>query len=99
MTRTLALEIVPVRVDLIAAGFAGTPLLASLLGDEIGERRERLRTTPPIGRVVGPADIAVLAVHLSDRGQAGVADVTATRAASSKTTTAFVPAMWFASYR
>jgi hypothetical protein len=34
-----------------------------------------------------------------DRGQVGVADVTATRAASSKTTTAFVPAMRFASYR
>ena len=37
---------------------------ASLLGDEIDERREQLRTTLPIGRVVGPADVAALAVHL-----------------------------------
>jgi len=64
MTKTLALEVAPVRVNLIAAGFAGTPLPASLLGDQIDERREQLRATLPIGRVVGPADIAALAVHL-----------------------------------
>ena len=64
MTRSLALEVAPVRVNLIAAGFVDTPLSASLLGDEIDERRAQLRTTLPIGRVVGPADIAALAVHL-----------------------------------
>ena len=64
LTKTLALEIAPVRVNLIAAGFVDTPLSASLPGDRIGERREQLRTTLPIGRVVGPADIAALAVHL-----------------------------------
>lgn len=64
MTKTLALEVAPVRVNLIAAGFVDTPLSASLLGDEIDERREQLRTTLPIRRVVGPTDIAALAVHL-----------------------------------
>ncbi len=64
MTKTLALEIAPVRVNLIAAGFVDTPLPSSLLGDEIDERRAQLRATLPIGRVVGPADIAALAVHL-----------------------------------
>lgn len=64
MTKTLALEVAPVRVNLIAAGFVDTPLSASLLGDEIDERREQLCATLPIGRVVGPADIAALAVHL-----------------------------------
>ena len=64
MTRALALEVAPVRVNLIAAGFVDTPLSASLLGDEIDERRAQLRATLPIGRVVGPADIAALAVHL-----------------------------------
>src|SRR5215471_10770536 len=64
MTRSLALQVAPVRVNLIAAGFVDTPLSASLLGDELDERREWLRTTLPIGRVVGPADIAALAVHL-----------------------------------
>jgi NAD(P)-dependent dehydrogenase (short-subunit alcohol dehydrogenase family) len=64
LIKNLALEIAPVRVNLIAAGFVDTPLSASLLGDEIGKRREQLRATLPIGRVVGPADIAALAVHL-----------------------------------
>src|SRR5215467_10482009 len=64
MTKTLALEVAPVRVNLIAAGFVDTPLPAPLLGDQIDQRREQLRTTLPIGRVVGPADIAALAVHL-----------------------------------
>jgi len=64
MTRSLALEVAPVRVNLIAAGFVDTPLSASLLGDQIDKRRAQLRTTLPIGRVVGPADIAALAVHL-----------------------------------
>jgi len=39
-------------------------LSASILGGEIDQRREQLRATLPIGRVVGPADIAALAVHL-----------------------------------
>jgi NAD(P)-dependent dehydrogenase (short-subunit alcohol dehydrogenase family) len=64
MTKNLALEIAPIRVNLIAAGFVDTPLSAALLGDQLEARREHLRKTLPIGRVVGPADIAALAVHL-----------------------------------
>jgi NAD(P)-dependent dehydrogenase (short-subunit alcohol dehydrogenase family) len=64
LTRNLALELAPIRVNLIAAGFVDTPLSASLLGDQLDARREQLRATLPIRRVVGPADIAALAVHL-----------------------------------
>jgi len=60
----LALELAPVRVNLIAAGFVDTPLSASLLGDKLENRRNQLRATLPIRRVVGPADVAALAVHL-----------------------------------
>ena len=60
----LAVEIAPVRVNLIAPGFVGTPLSAPLLGDRLDERRDQLRATLPIGRVVGPANVAALAVHL-----------------------------------
>jgi NAD(P)-dependent dehydrogenase (short-subunit alcohol dehydrogenase family) len=60
----LALEIAPIRVNLIAAGFVDTPLSASLLGDKLEERREELRAKLPIGRVVGPEDVAALAVHI-----------------------------------
>lgn len=60
----LALEIAPVRMNLIAAGFVDTPLSADLLGDQLEARREQLRATLPIARVVGPQDVAALAVHL-----------------------------------
>ncbi|MGW8398915.1 SDR family oxidoreductase [Streptomyces lydicus] len=60
----LALELAPIRVNLIAAGFVDTPLSAALLGDQVEARREELRATLPIRRVVGPSDVAALAVHL-----------------------------------
>jgi NAD(P)-dependent dehydrogenase (short-subunit alcohol dehydrogenase family) len=46
LTKSLALEVAPIRVNLIAPGFAA------------------VHATLPIGRVVSPADIAALAVHL-----------------------------------
>src|SRR5262249_37449710 len=52
------------EVNLIAAGFVDTPLSARLLGDNLEQRRDQLRATLPIRRVVGPADVAALAVHL-----------------------------------
>jgi NAD(P)-dependent dehydrogenase (short-subunit alcohol dehydrogenase family) len=64
LAAALALEIAPVRVNLIAAGFVDTPLSASLLGDGLEARRQELRAKLPIGRVVGPEDVAALAVHL-----------------------------------
>ncbi len=63
-TAALALELAPIRVNLIAPGFVDTPLSASLLGDRLQARRDELRATLPIGRVVGPADVAALAVHI-----------------------------------
>ena len=38
-TAALALELAPVRVNLIAAGFVDTPLSASLLGDDLESKR------------------------------------------------------------
>jgi len=64
MAKTLALEIAPVRVNVMAAGFVDTPLSAQLLGDQLEARRNQLRGTLPIGRVVGPADVAALAIHI-----------------------------------
>jgi len=59
-----AVEIAPIRVNTVAAGFVDTPLSARLLGDQLEERRAQLRATLPIGRVVGPEDVAALVVHL-----------------------------------
>jgi NAD(P)-dependent dehydrogenase (short-subunit alcohol dehydrogenase family) len=64
LTASLALELAPVRVNLIAAGFVDTPLSASILGDGLQARRDELRATLPTRRVVGPEDVASLAVHI-----------------------------------
>jgi len=64
LAASLAVEVAPVRVNLIAAGFVDTPLSASLLGDQLDERRDELSSVLPIGRVVQAADVAALAIHL-----------------------------------
>jgi len=65
-TAALALELAPVRVNLIQAGFVDTALAASYFADaaDVEARRDELRATLPIGRVVEPGDLAALAVHL-----------------------------------
>ena len=40
MTKNLALELAPIRVNLIAARFVDTPLSAAILGDQLDVRRE-----------------------------------------------------------
>jgi NAD(P)-dependent dehydrogenase (short-subunit alcohol dehydrogenase family) len=64
MTRSLAVELAPVRVNLIAAGFVDTPLSEQMLGDRSQERREELGAALPIRRVLHPTDVASLAVHV-----------------------------------
>jgi NAD(P)-dependent dehydrogenase (short-subunit alcohol dehydrogenase family) len=64
LVASLALELSPVRVNLIAPGFVDTPLSAALLGSDLDRRRDELRAKLPIGRVVRPEDVAALALHL-----------------------------------
>jgi NAD(P)-dependent dehydrogenase (short-subunit alcohol dehydrogenase family) len=64
LVENLAVELAPIRVNLVAPGFVDTALSASLLGEALDARREELRATLPIGRVVGPRDVATLAVQL-----------------------------------
>jgi NAD(P)-dependent dehydrogenase (short-subunit alcohol dehydrogenase family) len=64
VTADLALELAPIRVNLIAAGFVDTPLSASVLGADLQKRRVELAADLPIRRVIEPTDIAALAVHL-----------------------------------
>ena len=59
-----ALELAPLRVNAVAPGFVDTPLSARVLGDELDNRRAELRDTLPIRRVVQPADVAALVLHL-----------------------------------
>jgi NAD(P)-dependent dehydrogenase (short-subunit alcohol dehydrogenase family) len=64
LVRSLAFELAPVRVNLLAPGFVDTPLSAAILGKELDARREQLRGTLPIRRVVQPEDVAALAIDL-----------------------------------
>ena len=66
LTKAIALDFGAqgIRANTVCPGFVDTPLSASLLGDQIEARRAELRATLPIGRVVGPDDIAALAVHI-----------------------------------
>jgi NAD(P)-dependent dehydrogenase (short-subunit alcohol dehydrogenase family) len=64
LVANIAVEVAPIRVNLIAPGFVDTPLSARLLVEGLEGRREQLRATLPIRRVVGPEDVAALAVHL-----------------------------------
>lgn len=64
VTKHLARELAPIRVNLIAAGFVDSPQSKTALGDRLEARREQLGTSLPIGRVIAPADVAALAVHL-----------------------------------
>ncbi len=64
ITANVAVELAPIRVNAVAAGFVDTPLSARILGPDLDSRREELRSTLPIRRVVGPADVAAMVLHL-----------------------------------
>ena len=64
LVANLALELAPLRVNLLAGGFVDTPLSASLLGDDLDARRSELHRTLPIRRVVEPEDVAAFDVHI-----------------------------------
>ena len=51
-------------MEYVADGIRATRSRQRLLGDDLDKRRDQLRVTLPIRRVVGPADVAALAVHI-----------------------------------
>ncbi len=68
LTASLALEPAPVRVNLIAPGFVGTPLSASLPGDGSRSRakgRRGLRGTYPITNAPITMGVAAIAAPYS----------------------------------
>ena len=65
-TRTMAVELAPfnIRVNAVNPVAGETPLLASFLGEDTPEMRERFLSTIPLGRFAMPDDIANASCYL-----------------------------------
>ena len=66
-TRTMAVELAPfgVRVNAVNPVASETPLLASFMGEDTPEMRQKFLSTIPLGRFAQPEDIANAACYLS----------------------------------
>ncbi|MDG1676912.1 MAG: glucose 1-dehydrogenase [Paracoccaceae bacterium] len=66
-TKTMAVELAPfgVRVNAVNPVASETPLLASFMGEDTPEIRQKFLSTIPIGRFAQPEDIANAACYLS----------------------------------
>ena len=66
-TRTMAVELAPfgVRVNAVNPVASETPLLASFMGEDTPEMRQKFLSTIPLGRFAQPQDIANAACYLS----------------------------------
>ncbi|MCC6007512.1 MAG: glucose 1-dehydrogenase [Rhodobacteraceae bacterium] len=65
-TRTMAVELAPsgVRVNALAPVAGETPLLASFMGGDTAENRQRFLSTIPLGRFSTPEDMGNAALYL-----------------------------------
>lgn len=66
--RALALELAPVRVNTICAGFVDTTLLDAYYGERREEEVKELAARLPVGRIGTPEDIADGALFLMGNG-------------------------------
>ena len=66
-SRTMAVELAPfgVRVNAVYPVASETPLLASFMGEDTPEMRQKFLSTIPLGRFAQPEDIANAACYLS----------------------------------
>ena len=66
-TRTMAVELAPfgVRVNAVNPVASETPLLASFLGEDTPEMRQKFLSTIPLGRFAQPEDIANAVLFLA----------------------------------
>ena len=66
-TRTMAVELAPfgIRVNAVNPVASETPLLASFMGEDTPEMRQKFLSTIPLGRFAQPQDIANAACYLS----------------------------------
>ncbi|MFC4997706.1 SDR family oxidoreductase [Dactylosporangium cerinum] len=68
LARSLALELAPVRVNVVSPGWVDTPIWDTLAGTAKGDRFAAMAARLPTGRVGTPDDIAQAMVALMDNG-------------------------------
>lgn len=68
LVRSLALELAPVRVNVVSPGWVDTPIWDTFAGDAKTQRLAEMAARLPVGRVGRPADIAQAFVALMDNG-------------------------------
>jgi NAD(P)-dependent dehydrogenase (short-subunit alcohol dehydrogenase family) len=59
LTRQLALELAPVRVNLVAPGVTRSPLWAGMSREDLRAMYDGLAATLPVGRVGEPCNVAL----------------------------------------
>lgn len=63
LTRALALELAPKRVNVVAPGSIETAMFANLAGDQREERLSQMGKRIPLGRVGQPSEVAAAIIH------------------------------------
>ncbi|WP_274630795.1 SDR family oxidoreductase [Arvimicrobium flavum] len=68
LTRGLALDLAPIRVNAVAPGYTRTPLFESLLGPDPSSKMKQMAATIPVKRLGDAMDAAYAAIHLMTNG-------------------------------
>jgi len=77
LTKSMAVEFAPenIRVNALCPVAGDTPLLATFMGEDTPEMREKFRASIPIGRLSTPRDIANAALYLASDDAAFITGV------------------------
>jgi NAD(P)-dependent dehydrogenase (short-subunit alcohol dehydrogenase family) len=68
LARALALELAPIRVNVVSPGWVDTPIWDTIAGDNKTERLAAMAKRLPVGRIGQPIDIAEAFVALIQNG-------------------------------
>ncbi|MBJ6760726.1 SDR family oxidoreductase [Myxococcaceae bacterium JPH2] len=68
LARALAVELAPLRVNLVSPGWVDTPIWDRLAGDAKAERFDAMARRLPVGRVGTPGDVAHGVLFLMENG-------------------------------
>jgi NAD(P)-dependent dehydrogenase (short-subunit alcohol dehydrogenase family) len=68
LSRALAMELAPIRVNVVSPGWIDTPIWDTIAGDSKAERLAAMAARLPVGRIGAPVDVAEAFVALMRNG-------------------------------